>query len=115
MTLEQALADARGDAQRLRAYGQGDLAGALEAVLDRLVSAPEMRELLTWHDEKGAALMSGKGPGYFRGRYEEWARRGLARSPRRGVRQYREAVIPKKARLAELDADAERTAREDAA
>jgi hypothetical protein len=115
MTLEQVLADARGDAQRFHAYGQKDLAAALDALLERIVAAPEMREILTWHDEKGAALLSGKGPGYFAGRFEEWARRGLARSPRRGVRQYREAVIPKKARLAELDADAERTAREDAA
>ena len=115
MTLEQVLADAREDAQRFHAYGQKDLAAALGALLERIIAAPEVRELLTWHDEKGAALMSGRGPGYFAARFDEWEKRGLARSPRRGVRQYREAVIPKKARLAELDADAERTAREDAA
>lgn len=115
MSIEQVLADARGDAQRLRAYGQGEIATALEAIIGKLTDAPEVRELLTWHDETGAVLMSGKPAGFFRGRFDDWERRGLARSPRRGVRQYREAVIPKKARLAELDADAERTAREDAA
>jgi hypothetical protein len=115
VTLEQVLADARGDTQRFHAYGQKDLAAALDALLERIVAVPEMRELLTWHDEKGAALMSGRGPGYFAARFAEWERRGFARSPRRGVRQYRECVVPKKARLAELDADAERTAREDAA
>lgn len=111
--LETVLADAREEVGTLRRYGQADVAGAVEAMLDRLVAA--LHEFTTWHDETGAALLSGKGPGYFRSRFDEWQRRGLARSPRRGVRQYRECVVPKRVRLAELDADAERTAREDAA
>ena len=113
MTLEQALADAREEAATLKRYGQQDVAVALEALLDK-VQTP-LREYLTWHDEKGAALLSGKGRGYFQSRFPDWELRGLARSPRRGVRQYREVVIPKRARLSEIQADAERAAREDAA
>lgn len=113
MSLEQRLADAREEVATLKRYGQSDVAAAVEAILDGLAS--ELREYLTWHDEKGAALMSGKGTGYFHSRFEDWEARGLARSPRKGVRQYREAVIPKRARLSEVQADAERAAREDAA
>ena len=113
MTLEQVLADAREEIATLRRYGQTDVADAVGAIVDRI--GAELREYLTWHDEKGAALMSGKGPGYFASRFEDWEARGLARSPRRGVRQYREVVIPKRARLSEVQADAERAAREDAA
>jgi hypothetical protein len=113
MTLEQVLADAREEIATLKRYGQADVAGAVEAILDRLTA--ELREYLTWHDEKGAALLSGKGVGYFAARFDDWEARGLARSPRRGVRQYRETVIPKRARISEVQADAERAAREDAA
>ena len=113
MTLEQVLADAHEEIGTLRRYGQADVADAVAAILDRIQA--ELREHLTWHDEKGAALLSGKPAGFFRGRFEDWEARGLARSPRRGVRQYRETVIPKRARLSEVQADAERAAREDAA
>lgn len=111
--IEQKLADAREEVATLKRYGQADVAAAVEAILDGL--ATDLREYLTWHDEKGAALLSGKPAGYFRGRFEDWSARGLARSPRRGVRQYREVVIPKRARMSEVQADAERAAREDAA
>lgn len=110
MTLEDVLADAREEAATLTRYGH---VTALDSLLDKITGT--LREYLTWHDEKGAALMSGKSAGYFHSRYEDWAARGLARSPRRGVRQYREVVIPKKASIGEVQADAERAAREDAA
>jgi hypothetical protein len=113
VSIEQTLADAREEATVLKRYGQSDVAAAVEAMLDRI--AAELREYLTWHDEKGASLLSGKPAGFFRGRFEDWSERGLARSPRRGVRQYREVVIPKRARMSEVQADAERAAREDAA
>ena len=114
MTLEQALADAREEAATLARYGQRDVAQALEALLDKL--APPLREFLTWHDEKGAALLSGKGTGYFATRFTEWEARGLARAGRkRGERHYREVVIPKRRHLGDVQADAARVAREDAA
>lgn len=113
MTLEQVMADAREEINTLKRYGQQDVAAAVEAMLDRIQK--QLREYLTWHDEKGAALLSGRGPGYFASRYDDWEARGLARTIRRGHRQYREVVIPKRARLSEVQADAERAAREDAA
>jgi hypothetical protein len=111
--IEQVLADVREEAATLRRYGQKDAAVAMDTVLDKVTS--ELREYLTWHDEKGAVLMSGKGKGYYASRFDDWEARGLARSPRRGVRQYREVVIPKQVSIGEVQADAERAAREDAA
>lgn len=111
--IEQVLADVREDAATLRRCGQSDAAAAMEALLDRVCAS--LREYLTWHDEKGAVVMSGKPAGYYQARFQEWEERGLARSPRRGVRQYREAVIPKPRRLSDVQVEAERLAREDAA
>ena len=109
---EQVLADVAEQANTLRIYGQGPAAGALELLVARLRAA--MPEFLTWHDEAGAVLMSGKPRGWFRNRWPEWYRRGLAKgTPRK--RQYLECVIPKPSDVSEALADAERTAREDAA
>lgn len=111
--LEQVLADAREETMTLARYGHHESAAAVESILDKITA--ELREYLTWHDEKGAVLLSEKPAGYFRSRFDDWEARGLARSPRRGVRQYREVVIPKKVSIGEVQADAERAAREDAA
>lgn len=111
--IEQTLADTREEAATLRRYGQGEVATAMETVLDTFMA--ELREYLTWHDEKGAALMSNKGASYFRSRYKEWEARGLARTASRGRRQYREVIIPKPVRFADIEVDAEQVAREDVA
>jgi hypothetical protein len=113
MRLEDVLADAREEAATLARYGQRDAASAVGTVLDKL-TAP-LREYLTWHDEKGAALLSGKPMGYFQSRFRDWERRDLARCLKRGQREYREVVIPKVMDLSDVQADAERVAREDSA
>jgi hypothetical protein len=111
--LEQALAEAREQLATISSYGQKDLASAVTALLDKVTATPEMRELVTWHDEAGAVLLSGKPAGYFSNRFDGWHKRGLARYAGRGKRQYREVVIPKRESLAGVLADAERTAAED--
>jgi hypothetical protein len=113
VTLETVLADAREEAATLNRYGHHDSAQAVDALLDKI--SHELREYLTWHDEKGAVLLSGKPAGYFQSRFADWERRGLARSQKRGQREYREVVIPKVMDLSDVQADAERAAREDAA
>lgn len=111
--LEQVIAEAREETATLSRFGQGDIAAAVESILDSLTGTKEMRELLTWHDETGAVLLSGKPAGYFQNRFEGWEKRGLARMVGRGRRQYREVVIPKRETMADVLADAERTAEED--
>ena len=106
------LADVAEQANTLRVYGQAPAAGALEALVSRLRAS--MPEFLTWHDEAGAVLMSGQPRGYFRNRFPAWKARGLARGGR-GKREYLECVIPKPLDVSEALADAERTARADAA
>lgn len=113
MSLEQILADAREEATTLARYGHKDSAAALDGLLDKMTGA--LREYLTWHDEKGAATLSGNSLGYFHLRFKDWEARGLARSRGRGQREYREVVIPKAMDLGDVQADAERTARADTA
>ena len=113
VSVEEVMADAREEAMTLARYGHKDGAAGIEAILDKL-SEP-LREYLTWHDERGAALLSGKPKSYFHTRFREWERRGLARCLKRGHREYREVVIPKMMDLDDVQADAERAAHQDAA
>lgn len=111
--IEQVIAEAREETATLSRYGHEETAAAVGTILDTLTSTVEMRELLTWHDETGAVLLSGKPAGYFQNRFEGWEKRRLARMAGRGRRQYREVVIPKRETMADVLADAERTAEED--
>lgn len=92
MTIEHVLQAAREQTATLRLYGQQETADAVDGLLDRVAAA--LRGHLQWHDEAGAVLLSGKPAGFFRARFADWERRGLARYAGRGRRLYRETVIP---------------------
>lgn len=88
------LADAEEKANTLHVFGQEETARWLRELVRSLRDG--LREYLTWHDEPGAMLLSGRPRGYFRARRREWASRGLAERRGRGW-YYREVVIPRKA------------------
>lgn len=111
-TLAQILADADEEVARLARYGHPEAADVLAGLVTRWKA---LHEFTVWHDEPGAMVLSGRSAAWFRARYAGWERRLLARSTRRGHREYLECVIPKAQRVDELLTDAEDTARRDAA
>lgn len=96
-TLEQILADERGQAAVLRHNGHVLQAEAIERVCDRVAKAQE--DYLTWISEHAAALRSGKSLRWLRSRFPQWERQGYARHQGR-ERQYRRIIVPKAANLA---------------
>jgi hypothetical protein len=112
MTLDQVIADARGQAAVLRTYGAEPVADALERLCDRFAeaSAP-FREFM---NEQEAMLASGKSQKWLRDRFPEWERRNLARMVR-GRREYLKVVVPQDLNLDAVRADARRAAGESAA
>src|SRR5690242_14998675 len=93
-TLEQVLADARGEAAVLRRHGQDTTAAAIDAIVDRVRDAAE--DYITWLSEDDASMRSGHHPKWLRARFAEWERAGHARREK-GRRQYRQLVIPLRA------------------
>lgn len=86
VTLEQVLADARGEAAVLRRNGHQAQAEALERFADAAASAcPEYLTELVEHD---AAGYRGCSTEWLRRRFQGWCQRGLARQigPRRYYR-----------------------------
>lgn len=92
MTLEQVLADARGDAARLRFHGHKAQADSVEAVCDRVAEAAE--EYLRWLSEENACLRSGRTRRWIRDHFREWEAQGHARLRGRH-REYRMLIVPK--------------------
>lgn len=113
MKIEQVLADAAEDVTTLEAYGHDKAAAAVGNIVARARAA--LAEFMTWHDEAGAMLMSGKPRGHFTSRFPEWERRGLAERRGRGRRVYRECVIPKPVDVAAAREAGEQDAREESA
>lgn len=96
MTLEQVLADARGDAQVLRKRGHGRDAELIEKLCDEVSAAAE--DYLRWLNEDEAMLRSGRSSAWLRGAFPEWERSGHAR--RDGKRRlYRQVVVPVRANV----------------
>lgn len=93
-TLEQVLADARGDAARLRFHGHKAQADSLEAVCEAVAGAAE--EYLRWLSEENACLRSGRSRKWIRARFPEWEAQGHARLRGRH-REYRMVIVPKDA------------------
>ena len=110
-TLEQVIADARGDLPVLRKHGQTALADAIESLCNDVDEATE--DYRKWLPESDAMLRSGKGKYWLRARFGDWAHAGLARwSPRNTrAREYRALILPQRSDLAALAADAQRAAR----
>lgn len=92
--LSQILADAREEAQVLRANGAGFAVDRVETLLGEIAGAAE--EWTTWLSEGDAAMRSGYSKVWLRGRFEAWLREGHARLDRRN-RQYRACVVPRRA------------------
>lgn len=95
-SLEQVLADERGQAQTLRFNGYRHDAELIERVCDRV--ARVMEDHLKWLGEKDAQLRSGRGVDYFRSRRAGWLASGDAKKEG-NTWKYRQSVVPLRANL----------------
>jgi hypothetical protein len=112
MTLEELLADWREKATDARRLGHEDQARAIEAVCDDVARVGE--PLIRWLSEDKATLYTRRSTRWLRERFRGWERQGAARLVH-GRRFYLQIVLPVPIDLEAEAADAERTAREDAA
>lgn len=114
-TLEQVIADARGELPLLRKRGQAAIADAIEEYIER-VTKSSAREYLTFISERDAMLRSDHTVTWLRARYPEWERLGHARrNPKNpSERQYRMMIIPLAAQTEAARANARDTARAEA-
>lgn len=106
------LDSARQNIATLRGFGHPETADALQRIVDAMTATRELRAVLKLHDEKGAAMMSGRAVAYYRARFKAWEARGLAVKNGR-TRMYAEAVIEFKEHLHSIDAEAEAAAEAD--
>lgn len=93
-TLEQVLADARGEIPLLRKRRLSWDPDAIAEFVDRVAAASE--EWLMWLSESDAAIRCGFSESWLRARFETWRRDGHARMVGRN-RQYRACAIPRRA------------------
>jgi len=108
-TLEQLLADWRGDAQVLRRRGHHREADQIERFAEAVARAAE--DYLRWLSEDEALLRSGRSLGWLRLLFSEWQRAGHARRDGR-ARWYRMLVIPQRANTLAARAAGQRAALE---
>jgi len=107
MTLEQVLADVRGEAAVLRANGHKAQADSMDAVVDRVRDC--MGPYLDWLTEDEARARSGRSVEWLRGQLPEWEALGLAK--RDGKRRlYRRLIVPRRPNLEAARAAAQRAA-----
>jgi hypothetical protein len=90
VSLDELLANWRGEAAVLRARGHVADAKLLEQCADEV--ADTSSEYLTWLSEREAILYSGRSVDYLRGKFEQLALRGLAKAHGR-TRYYRRACL----------------------
>lgn len=95
-TLEDAIADERGQAQVLRAKGYSHDALLIERLCDRFAAAAE--DYLRFLSEPEAELRSARATEWFRSRFAGWEEMGHAKKVN-GKRYYRMLVIPQRANL----------------
>ena len=96
-TLEQVLADARGELPLLRKRKAGWDPDAIAEFLDRVAAATE--DFRRFISEDDARLQSGKSVAWLRARHAEWMEAGNAECRGR-KRYYRAMVIPRRPDLA---------------
>lgn len=111
-SLEQVLADHRGDAQVLRRKGHGRDADLVERICDDVARAAE--EYLRWISEEDAQLRCGWSRERLRGHFTEWERQGHARKDGRR-RWYRMLIVPQRANTLAAREAGRRAARRPAA
>lgn len=110
-TLEQVLADERGDAAVLRRQGHAGQAEAIERICDRVSAAAE--EYLRFVSEPQAKSRSNKSTEWLRARFPEWMAQGHAKKIG-AVRYYRMIVVPMRANISAAREEGRRAARESA-
>jgi hypothetical protein len=106
-TLEQVLADERGDAAVLRKNGHGHDADLIERVCDRVSRAAE--EYLRFVAEPDARLRTNRSQEYLRARYADWEAQGHAYK-KGTMRYYRMLVLPPRANLSAAREEGRRAA-----
>jgi hypothetical protein len=106
-TLEQVLADERGQAQVLRHNGHGHDADLIERVCDRVSAAAE--EYLRFLSEPDARLRTNRSQEYLRARFAEWEAQGHAYK-KGTIRYYRMLVLPPRANLSAAREEGRRAA-----
>jgi hypothetical protein len=97
---ELVLADWRETAAVLRAAGHTHDAELYDRCASEISAAEPVRSALEWLSEGDAMLRSGYKVEYFRSRFHEWERQGLAEKRHR-VRYYR-AIVVSQRRLASV-------------
>lgn len=112
-SLEQVLADWRGDAAVLRRQGHSAQADMLGERANEVAEAAY--EYITWLSEGNAALRSGRKPSWLRQRFKEWAEAGHARRGAKGQREYRMLIVPARANIESAREAGRKAARADAA
>lgn len=108
MTLEQVIADTRGEAAVLRMNGHTSQANGYERIIEAVAASAV--DYLTWHSEAEAQLRTGWSARRLRSHFSEWEAQGMAEKRGR-VRYYRQVMLPRRANLEAARADAERMAR----
>jgi hypothetical protein len=111
-SLEDVLADWRGDAAVLRKQGHDAQAARLETMATEAAEAAH--PFVTWLSESEAMLQSGRRMPWLRSRYREWEREGHARKGPRG-REYRMLIVPRRANVESAAEAGRKAAREQAA
>lgn len=95
MTLDQVLADWRGDAQRLRLRGHPHDADLIEQFATAVADAAH--DYLTTVEEDDAIRRTNRSRSWLRARFPEWERQGHAGYRGRAKRWYRLVVLPLRA------------------
>lgn len=95
-SLESVVAAWMADAEVLRRHGQELQADTIVALCAQIERATE--DFRTFLSEGDARLRSGRGLTFFRSRFAEWQAAGHAEM-RRGVRYYRQLLVPQRQHL----------------
>lgn len=113
-SLEQVLADHRGEAQVIRAHGHKAQADSIERVVDDV--AEVMEAYLDWLSESQAMSRSNRSVEFLRARFSDWEAADMARwsDEKPARRQYRRLIIPLRANLDAARAEALREAQKSA-
>jgi hypothetical protein len=106
-SLEQVLADERGQAQVLRHNGHAHDADLIERVCDRVSRSAE--EYLRFLSEPDARLRTNRSVEYLRNRFSEWESQGHAYK-KGTTRYYRMLVLPPRANLSAAREEGRRAA-----
>ena len=91
MTLDEALATARREAEIVEKVGGTYQPRAVVAVVDAIAKAAE--PFLTWYSESDAMLACGRSKEWLRTRFARWERQGVARKVGQH-RQYLAIILP---------------------